>query len=142
MILEKTRKLSAEDISRAVEMILDGIRQYISLPFLKHAKTKSVSNHLNNFIIYREAGSIQGFLMYRIDKECTILYEVHVASELRSSGVGTRLMQELFIDRAGKLVILFVHKGNLRAQKFYQSFGFEFQPDYNEKNYYQMLKQN
>ncbi|ELA41972.1 uncharacterized protein VICG_00989 [Vittaforma corneae ATCC 50505] len=146
MILEKTRSLSNDDIFRTVELIIEGIKAYVGSSLLKHSKTKSMSNKLNNFIISRvdeDAQScIQGFLMYRVEREYCILYEIHVAKDKRSCGIGSKLMEELFRDQKGKLLILFVHKRNARAQKFYLSKGFQFHDIQANERCYEMFKQN
>lgn len=146
MALEKTKRIPASDIARTVELIIEGIRAYAGGPLLKHSKTKSMSSKFNNFIVFREdesaRGRIQGFLMYRIERECCIVYEIHVAEDKRSCGIGSRLMEELFEDQKGKLLILFVHKDNTRAQKFYLSQGFQFHDVQANKRCYEMFKQN
>lgn len=142
MLLEKTKIISKTDVMRAVQLIIEGIRPYIQTPLLKYAKTKSMSSRNNNFIILREECVIKGFLMYRVEKDCCIVYEIHVSEEKRSQGYGTMLFRELFKDQAGKKLLLFVHTRNAMAQQFYLTNGFNFKEKSENDTYYEMYKQN
>lgn len=140
--VEKATKISENEVKALVQMILDNIRPYISSPLLRHAKTKSMSNLNNNFILIKDNVRTVAFLMYRIDKELTFIYEIHVEEKYRSNKLGTFLMNQAFEDQKGQKLILFVHKKNYRAQNFYKKFGFEFdlKDDYNL--YFKMIKLN
>ncbi|KAM0680429.1 hypothetical protein GINT2_001489 [Glugoides intestinalis] len=142
MLLEKTKQISKQDIIRTVQLIIEGISPYIQTRLLKYAKTKSMSSRKNNFIMLREESMLKGFLMYRIEKNCCILYEIHVSEEKRSQGHGTSLIKELLKDQIGKMIILFVHTKNLKAQQFYAANGFTFKENSENSSYYEMHKQN
>lgn len=138
--LVKTRSISSRDVRRMVDLILIGISQYISSPLLRYSKTKSVSNKSNNFVLLRDEDTIVGFGMYRVEKNTCIIYEIHVDASYRSTGCGTALMEEMLEDLKGRTVVLFVHRKNFRAQRFYRKFGFELQDSCGDENYFSMHK--
>lgn len=138
MQIERTRKISKDEIKLFVNAIVTGLVPYIKVPFLRHSKTKSVSSKSNNFIILREASLVYGFLMYRIEWSIIYIYELHVIEKFRSRGYGRRLMEELFESEKNKSFVLFVHAQNLRAQKLYRSLGFVTAGE--NGNYFQMFR--
>lgn len=142
MHLENTTRISKKEIERTVELILDGIKPYANNRLLKSAKTKSMSSSKNNFILYKINGVIMAFLMYRLEKNYCVLYEIHVSEELRSRGIGSKLFEDFFKKMSNTLIILFVHKENKRAQSFYLSKGFEFQNEFENDSYYEMHRRN
>lgn len=136
------KSISSKDVRRMVDLIVAGICQYVSTPLLRCSKMKSVSNKSNRFAILRREGTIVGFGMYRTEKNTCIIYEIHVDVSHRSRGCGTALMEAVLKDQKGKVMVLFVHKKNLRAQRFYRRFGFELWDSYEDKNHFEMRKHN
>lgn len=126
MNLEKTRKINKCDAKILVNILITGVKPYVSCSLLKHSKMKSITSKFNNFIILRNKSTIAGFLMYRILRDnIAFIYEIHVVAEFQSQGYGTKMMNTLFEQEKGKVLVLFVHNENLKAQKFYKSLGFE-----------------
>jgi len=140
--LIKAKTISEAEVKRTVALILENIKVYVCNPLLKHAKTKSMSNKENNFIIIKEEDRIIAFTMYRIEKELSFIYEIHVDADYRSQRLGTTLMSEIIKDQPGQHLILFVHKPNIRAQEFYKRFGFTFDHEYEHSHYFKMDKPN
>lgn len=140
--LIKAKSISEAEVKRTVDLILESIKAYVYNPLLKHAKTKSMSNKKNNFIIIKEEDRIIAFTMYRVEKELSFIYEIHVDAEYRSKMLGTALISEIIKDQPGQHLILFVHKPNTRAQSFYKRFGFNFDHEYEHIYYFKMDKLN
>lgn len=134
--------LPPKEIPRAVDLILEGIKAFNSNPLLRHAKTKSVSNKLSRFIVLRQDNKLMGFLMYRVEKKCCLIYEIHIDPNYRGEGEGTRMMDVLSEQMQNYLFVLFVHKQNKRAMKFYDMNNFTLDTRYESLLYYRMLKNN
>lgn len=141
MIVEKTNIASKDEIQILVNLILAGIKPYVSNSLLKHAKTRSVSNSLSKFIIIRDNDrSIIGFLMYRVEKDYIVIYEIHISENQRSKGIGTMLLEELTKDMKHILALLFVHRNNTRAFNFYSKNGFKMNEVQEDERYYALSK--
>lgn len=152
MEIFKTRRISKDNVIKTAEMIVTGLKAFIDIPLLKHSKMKSLSNKSNHFILIGKnkdntkhnefSGEIGGFLMYRIENDKCLIFEIHVSKEHQGQGYGTRMLEELFKDQKGKIIILFVYKKNTAAIKFYQSRGFKIQEKFESESYYEMYKEN
>lgn len=133
-------KLSFKNKTEIINLIINGIRDYVKSPFLKHSKTRSINNKLNNFIVLYKDKEIVGFLMYRKIKNIIYIYEIHVAKKWRSKGLGEIIINKLFEIASYSIITLFVHKNNFRAYKFYLKNNFEIEKDYESDIYYMMKK--
>lgn len=136
----KTTKIKSDWIHQFSQTIANGISEFIRNPLILHSKRKSLANKSNNFLIGIHENKPIGFLMYRIIKDECILYEIHIQKEFKYNRYGTQLMNEFIKDQPEKPLVLFVHKKNISAQKFYKKFGFVFQDDYVHKHYYEMVR--
>lgn len=141
-ILTKMDRLLKKDAQRAIELVLEGIKKYNSSPLLKRAKFRSITNKTSRFILLREQKELIGFLMYRIEGEMCYIYEIHVNINYRSRGEGQRMFNELFLSMRGFIIVLFVHKENHDAIRFYEKNEFEIDPDYESSIYHRMAKFN
>ena len=73
-ILTKTARLPRRDVQRAVELVLDGVREYNSSPLMRQAKFRSITNKASRFILLREQTVLVGFLMYRTEGKMCYVY--------------------------------------------------------------------
>ena len=92
----------------------------------------------DNIIIAKEEGRVIGFVGYGSDKEETEdageIFALYTLSEYHGKGIGRRLMEAgLEQLKEYSLFHLWVVKGNRRAIRFYEKFGFC--PDGREKFY-------
>lgn len=141
--LGRCEKLIKKETLHLVEIILAGIQSYNRSPLLRYAKIKSVSNKASSFILLRDVDNIIiGFLMFRIDKKFCYIYEIHVEHKYQSQGYGQMLLDDLYKQMVGKLLILFVHKNNIRARKFYEKNIFKIDETYVSKSYFMMIRFN
>jgi ribosomal protein S18 acetylase RimI-like enzyme len=138
----KVHRVSKQTAKILVDLIVSGVGHFIKNPMLRNAKNKSISSDKNNFILLKASDQVIGFLMYRIDKELSFLYEIHIEEQFRKKGYGCKLMEEYFKDQPGKELILFVHKKNISAQAFYEKLEFLYDRTFEEKNYFKMTKKN
>lgn len=136
--LLRLERLPKKDVLAAVELILDGIKTYNNSHLLRYAKTKSVSNKVSKFIVLKSEERLIGLLMYRIEKAFCLIYEIHVDSGHRCAGEGQRLMDDLLLSKKNFVLILFVHRANPRAMRFYEKNGFKVDKNYRSSLYYRM----
>ncbi len=135
-------KLDKKNIDKIVFLVLDGIRDYNNHHLLAYSKKKSLSNKKNRFIVLYVCSEISGFLMFRKEKECSYIYEIHVEQRYRSKGFGQILLNKLYELTIGEVLVLFVHKKNVRAQKFYLKNGFKPDRNYVSTKQFMMVKLN
>lgn len=142
MIVQKSNKLSKQELVSALDILITGVKPFLNIPTLRHSKLKSLTSSKNNFLYIKIESKLAGFLMYRIEKHLVFLYEIHVAKEHQNKGIGSSLIKELFKSVEGKTIILYVHKKNLTALGFYKKHDFVIERNYESDNYYEMSKQN
>ncbi|KAI4292483.1 hypothetical protein PAPHI01_1757 [Pancytospora philotis] len=134
--------LDKEDVHRAVSLIVDGVRAFNDSHLLRYSKIKSVSSRHSKFVTMRCDGRLVGFLMYRVEKQLCLIYEIHVDADYRSRGLGKRLIEHLCGIMRNRLLVLFVHTRNSRAMKFYKANGFVRDKQYVSAMYHRMVRFN
>ena len=119
-------------IRKALSDDIDGIKQLADqhkteLGFvIRGALMKSI-NQGQLLVALDDRGKVVGFNQYRHRKDQqTTLYNIVVAEELRRSGIGSALLDELCIDAssAGKETIFLKCPQELPSNSFYESYGF------------------
>ncbi|KAG0634584.1 GNAT family acetyltransferase Nat4 [Tuber brumale] len=103
------------------------------------AKKKEMKHPAMRYLILSAAGVVVGFLSFMIteEDECEVVYcyELHLAQEMRSRGLGRILVEvmEGFGKRVGvEKVMLTVFLENVDARRFYSRLGYvrdDFTPD-------------
>ncbi|KAI5169218.1 hypothetical protein PAEPH01_0540 [Pancytospora epiphaga] len=137
--LSESDRLLKRDILQAVQLVIDGIKQYNNSQLLRSAKYRSISNKKSKFITLKNNGRLIGFLMFRTEGHLCYIYEIHVAREWRNKGNGQLMMNRLFQLMKTHILILFVHKENLRALDFYLRNNFRLDEEYDSETYNRMI---
>lgn len=122
------KRLNKSEIKRYLNLIM-----LIHKPLIRNSKKKSLTNKNNIFVTHQH-----GFLMMRKEKNIIIL-EIHVDPAYRNMGIGKAILEKAKSLFKGKYV-LYVHKNNLNAIRFYESNGFTYDLDetYPESDYFAM----
>lgn len=113
----------------AIDLVVDNMKVFNKTSLLRHAKSKSIYNPENTFVVSFTDDTSQvkpnGFITLRIFSEVLYIYEIHVEKNSQGQGIGTKLLEFVKDTFNVSLFILYVYKVNKKAIKFYKTNGFE-----------------
>lgn len=97
---------------------------------------KALKQDLYDAYVAEEDETLVGAVIIWLDDPYAQIINIYSMPEVRSSGVGTRLMEKALevIDQTNSVTTLEVRVSNTHAIKLYEKFGFEIEQT--KKNYY------
>ncbi|EOB13304.1 Putative zinc finger protein [Nosema bombycis CQ1] len=108
----------------AIDLVVNNMKIYNKTPFLRYAKSKSINNPENIFLInYVDSSefSYNAFATVRIINNILYIYEIHVESTARNKGIGSDLIKCIKNHYTNvNQIVLYVHKKNTRGIEFYK----------------------
>lgn len=129
---KKYREMRARDmryilVKRGQGNPPDGLREDLQVSMEKEGFPKALKGEFRHTRGASDVGAFLSFMLtYEDGYEVIYCYELHVKTELRSSGIGSRLMD--LMEHVGRKVgvekaILTVFRSNEGARRFYQKRG-------------------
>lgn len=137
----RIEKPCSDFLEWAINLAVRNVEEYTKSRLLRHSKSKSIRNRMNNFVFCFVEDKPVGFITFRFSRDTAYVFELHVEEEYRSLGIGTSLLNEckgMYSDTVRKIV-LYVHKENPRGIRFYEVHGFEVNERYKDKGFREMV---
>jgi ribosomal protein S18 acetylase RimI-like enzyme len=78
--------------------------------------------HTSAMMVGELDGVLIGYVVYRFLKKRFVILNLTVHSDYRLRGFGRMLLDKL--DDKGKKIVIYLHEGNLGAQKFLRAIGY------------------
>ncbi|WMM31959.1 GNAT family N-acetyltransferase [Shouchella clausii] len=132
VLIQEIAKRSWEDTYK--DLIPADIRQvYIEQAYSRQSLSVKI-NSSAAFFVAEEAGKVIGFAQLTRSENETDLAALYVDPKMLGFGAGTLLFETVVRElKQGEPLVVYLEKGNFRAERFYTKCGFAYKNEFKER---------